>query len=107
MKRLKFKSFALTATSTRAPLDASTPKIWAKQVIIQNLDTTNAVFLGDIAVLDTTGFKIAALGGGFGLDSNINPAKEVREICLNDLYVICSSAQTATLRIGYLYESDV
>lgn len=103
MAQIKLIAFAKTANSTAAPLNATA--LFCSNLVVQNIDAANPVYIGDSTVADTTGLKIAA-GTSISLDTLLAPTAAKREINLLDLYVVCSAAQTAPLRIAYTKETN-
>lgn len=100
--KLKLKSMSFSATSTRAPLNAT--DLWVRQLVIQCLTSgTNEVYVGDSTVSSSTGFLIAA-GGSLAIDPNSALVKAPHQINLKDINVVCAAAETASLIILYLVE---
>ena len=102
MSLLKLKSLAITADDTAAPLSAT--NLWVSAFTIQNTDAANTAYAGDSDVTDANGFKIAS-GGAFGMDNLVPSAEKARLINLKDIYVVCATGDTATLRVAYVVET--
>ncbi len=91
----------MSASDTAA--EASASNLWVSDFVLQNNDTTNAIFVGGADVDDTVGFKIPA-GGAVSMSAFIGSQTQ-RQLNLNDLWVVCASGLTADVRVLYVQES--
>lgn len=97
---LAFKSFAITATETAAPLSAT--DLWVAHFWLQNIDAANEVFVGDSTVTSANGYQLLKTEK-MELDCLVAPTNVGdRRINLKNVYAVCSAGETATLRVGYL-----
>ncbi len=97
---IKLVSFAITATAVAAPLSAT--DLWVSTFHIQNIDSANEVFIGDSNVTAATGFQLLKTESRT-FEATIAPTHVGdRQFNLKNVYVICSTAETATLRVAYV-----